>query len=62
MKFDRSKSKMNPWGGRNDIGNLLNVQRQNRQRKANKQEGVVIMGLGAIVWFIGLGVSTSAKN
>jgi hypothetical protein len=60
VKFDPAKSE--PFlGGRNDIGNLLNVQGENMQREMNRQAASKPATWGAIFLFAGFAIFYSTR-
>ncbi|MEM3170545.1 MAG: hypothetical protein QW838_07220 [Candidatus Nitrosotenuis sp.] len=61
-KFDPAKSQMTPWGGRDDFGHLLGVQSRNEMKEVKRASATKVMLGGAVVLFLGIGVSVSAKK
>jgi hypothetical protein len=60
VKFDPSKSE-SFLGGRNDIGNFLNVQGQNMTREVRRQGAKKNLMIGAVITFVGIAVFASAR-
>lgn len=61
-KFNTAESKPGIFGGRNDMGNLLNVRTTNLGRADKRKNAMAIMAVGAVVFFIGIGISASVKK
>ena len=61
-KFNPAESGRSILGGRNDLGNMLNVQTTNFVRAGKREDAVKILIAGGIVAFVGLGISYSAKK
>ena len=63
IKFDPAKSEMTPFGGRNDLGNLLNVQTSNLGREVSRKFAGGLFVVGLVVTIFGaIIVSNSKKN
>ena len=61
-KFNRSKSKTTVFGGRNDLGNMLDVNITNMSRNEKRKKATNVLIVGCIVSFIGLGMSASSSK
>jgi hypothetical protein len=61
-KFNPAESGRSIFGGRDDLGNMLNVQTTNLVRSGKREGAIKILVTGGIVAFIGLGISCSAKR
>ena len=61
-KFNSSESKPGIFGGRDDVGNMLNVQTTNLSRAVKRKDATKIMIVGGIVLFIGIGISASGNK
>jgi hypothetical protein len=59
-KFDPSKSEVTIFG-RNDLGNMLNLQGQNAIREERRAEGTKVVIVGAVVFFVGLAMRLSIR-
>lgn len=62
VRFDPAKSGRSVFGGRDDLGNMLQVQTENLRREQRKSSasGIIVLGAaiviaGAITWRIGKG-------
>jgi uncharacterized membrane protein YidH (DUF202 family) len=61
-KFDKSESKTGIFGGRDDLGNWLETQTINLERKHKSKQATKIMLAGGVVLIIGGGIRFSAKK
>ena len=61
-RFNRSESKRTVFGGRNDLGNMLDVNMTNMMRKDKRKKATNVIVVGCIVAFIGLGMSASSTK
>ncbi|MDY0202084.1 MAG: hypothetical protein WC271_06310 [Bacteroidales bacterium] len=61
-EFSTSESKINVFGGRDDLGNMLKTQHTNNVREHKRGKATNTMIAGAVVLFIGGGVHFSAKT
>lgn len=61
-KFNPAESKPGIFGGRDDLGNMLNLKTTNSERAGKRKDATAFMVAGGIVFFIGVGVSASAKK
>jgi len=52
-KFDQSESGQSIFGGRDDLGNWMNVQAENLDRQKNRENASSIMIIGGIIALIG---------
>jgi hypothetical protein len=61
-KFNQAESGTSVFGGRDDLGNMLNVQMTNMSRAGKRDGAIKILIAGGIVAFVGLGISYSSKK
>ncbi len=61
-RFNPAESKPGIFGGRDDMGNMLNVQTTNLERAGKRKDAIAIMVVGGVVFFVGIGISASAKK
>jgi len=61
-KFNQAESGTSIFGGRDDLGNMLNVQMTNLSRTGKREDAIKILIAGGIVAFVGLGISYSSKK
>jgi hypothetical protein len=60
-KFDTAESGQNVFGGRDDLGNWMNVQEENYGRKQKRESANTIMIIGGIIAVIGGVIRTTIK-
>lgn len=61
-RFNRSESKQTVFGGRNDLGNMLDVNLTNMSREGKRKKATNVIVVGCIVAFVGLGMSASSTK
>ncbi|MBN1967930.1 MAG: zinc ribbon domain-containing protein [Candidatus Delongbacteria bacterium] len=61
-RFNRSESKQTVFGGRNDLGNMLDVNMTNMSREGKRKKATNVIVIGCIVAFVGLGMSASSTK
>ena len=61
-QFDRSQSNVDPFFGRMDLQNALEVRMENQQRSTRRSEAIYYLVAGGIVGFVGYAMRTSAKT
>lgn len=61
-RFNRSESKQTVFGGRNDLGNILDVNMTNMSREEKRKKATNVIVIGCIVAFVGLGMSASSSK
>ncbi len=62
VTFDPSKSGRSVFGGRDDLGNMLQVQTENLDRQQRRSSASGIMIFGGAVAFVGLAVWAAGKG
>jgi len=62
VAFDPSKSGRSIFGGRDDLGNMLQVQTENLERQQRRSSASGIMILGGAVLFVGAAVWAAGKG
>jgi hypothetical protein len=62
VAFDPSKSGRSIFGGRDDLGNMLQVNGENMEREQRRSSASGILILGGAVAFVGLGVWAAGKG
>jgi hypothetical protein len=60
--FSKAESKPGLFGGRDDIGNALNLMSSNMERKHEREKAKNIMITGGIILFAGIAISVSSKK
>ena len=60
--FNSAESKPSIFGGRDDLGNYLNVQNTNLVRAGKRKDAIKAMIAGGIIVFVGIGMLFSAKK
>jgi len=61
-KFDKSESKTSIFGGADDLGNWMETESINSERKQKRKQATNIMIAGGVVLLIGGGLRFSAKK
>ena len=61
-RFDQSESGQSIFGGRDDLGNWINVQGENFNRQKNRENANTIMIIGGIIALIGGILRFSVKS
>ncbi|SPD73048.1 hypothetical protein PITCH_A1650001 [uncultured Desulfobacterium sp.] len=61
-KFNQAESGTSVFGGRDDLGNMLNVQMTNLSRAGNRDNAIKILIAGGIVAFVGWGTPTHQRK
>lgn len=61
-EFNQAESGTSIFGGRDDFGNMLNVQMTNLSRTGKRDNAIKILIAGGLVIFIGLGISYSSNE
>lgn len=61
-KFDKRESRTSIFGGSDDLGNWMETQSINSERKQKRKQATNVMLAGGVVLLIGGGLRFSAKN